>query len=132
MEFVTFQCMDYIFVCDLCMCLSPCMNYVLDNLWCSNSKNLCVLMFIPILYVVFHPFSSMLQIVYVQNIYNVNKQLTTICMIFANFFIFFLGTAILKTNEISFVQNRSSKPIKLVGLLKFHWIYRSNSNISTF
>jgi hypothetical protein len=29
---------DYIFVCDLYMCVSQYMDYVLNNLWCSNSK----------------------------------------------------------------------------------------------
>jgi hypothetical protein len=57
-EFLTFQCMDYVFVCDLCM------YYVLDNLWYSTSKNICVPMLFSILYIVFH-FSSILQIVYV-------------------------------------------------------------------
>jgi hypothetical protein len=68
------------------MCVHQYMNYVLDNLWCSNSKNLCVF----ILYGVFHPFSSMLPIVHVQSIYNMNKSVTTICMIFVDFFRFFL------------------------------------------
>jgi hypothetical protein len=49
------------------VCVPQCMNYVLDNMWCSNSKNLCVLMFLPILYGVFHPFLSMLPIVHVQS-----------------------------------------------------------------
>jgi hypothetical protein len=53
--------MNYVFICDLCMCVSQCMNYMLDNLWCSNSKNL----YVPMLYGVFHPFSSMLLIVHV-------------------------------------------------------------------
>jgi hypothetical protein len=51
--------MDYVFVCDLYM------YYVLDNLWYSTSKNICVHMFLSILYIVFHHFSSILQIVYV-------------------------------------------------------------------
>jgi hypothetical protein len=38
------------------VCVPQCMDYVLDNLWCSNSKNLCVPMFLPILYYVFHLF----------------------------------------------------------------------------
>jgi hypothetical protein len=50
------------------------MNYVLDNLWCSNSKNLCVTMFVPILYVVFQCFSSMLPILYDQSMYNVHTS----------------------------------------------------------
>jgi uncharacterized protein with PQ loop repeat len=83
--FLTFWCMNYVFVCDLCMCVPQCM----DTLYCSNSKNICLPIFLPILYVVFYPFSSMLQIVHVQNIYNVNKPVITICMIFINFFRFF-------------------------------------------
>jgi hypothetical protein len=55
------------------VCVTQCMNYVLDNLYCSNSKNSCLPMFLPILYVLFFPFSSMLQIVHVQSVYNVNK-----------------------------------------------------------
>jgi hypothetical protein len=81
--------MDYVFLCDLCMCVPQCMEYVLDNLWYSNSKNLCVSMFLPILCVVFHPFSSMLQSIHVQSIYNVNKPLTTICIVFVDFLRFF-------------------------------------------
>jgi hypothetical protein len=76
MEFLTFRCMDYVFVCDLCMCVSQCMDYMLDNLWCSNSKNICVPIFLPMLYGVFHPFSYILSIVHVQSIYNVNKSVT--------------------------------------------------------
>jgi hypothetical protein len=64
------------------VCVPQYMDYVLDNLWCSNSKNLCVPMFLPILYVVFHPFSSMHAIEHVQSIYNVYKAVTTISMIF--------------------------------------------------
>jgi hypothetical protein len=45
------------------------MDYVLDNLWWSNSNNLCVPMYVPILYVVF------------QRMYNVHKPVRTICMI---------------------------------------------------
>jgi hypothetical protein len=38
------------------VCVPQYMDYVLDNLWCSNSKNLYVPMFLPILYYVFHLF----------------------------------------------------------------------------
>jgi hypothetical protein len=55
------------------LCVTQCMDYVLDNLCCSNSKNSCLPMFLPILYVLFYPFSSMLQIVHVQSVYNINK-----------------------------------------------------------
>jgi hypothetical protein len=65
------------------------MDYVLDNLWCSNSKNLCILMFVPILYVVFQRFLSMLPILHGQSIYNVHKSVRTICMIFVDFTSFF-------------------------------------------
>jgi hypothetical protein len=61
------------------------MDYVLDNLGCSNFKNLCVPMFVHILYVMFQYFSSMLQILYDQSIYNVHKSVTIICMIFIDF-----------------------------------------------
>jgi hypothetical protein len=37
---------------------------VLDNLWCSNSKD-CVHMFVTILYVVFQHFLSMILILHV-------------------------------------------------------------------
>jgi hypothetical protein len=97
------------YMCDLCMCVSQYMDYVLDNLRCSNSKNLYVPMFLPILYDVFHHFSSMLPIIYVQSIYNLIKPVTTCCMIFFLFSQIFLGT-VSKTVEIGFVQNRSSKP----------------------
>jgi hypothetical protein len=109
-------------VCDLYMCVPQCMNYVLDNLCYSNSKNLCLPMFLHILYVVFYHFSSMLQIVHVQSIYNVNKPVTTICMIFVDFFRFFY-TRSPKTDGISFGQNRSGKSAKPVDLLKFHSVY---------
>jgi hypothetical protein len=89
-EFLTFRCMDYVFMCDLCMCMPQCMDYMLNNLCCSNSQNLCLHMFLPILYVVFYPFSFMLQIVHVQSVYNINKLVGTICMIFIDFSRFFL------------------------------------------
>jgi hypothetical protein len=62
-------------------------------------KKLCVSMLLPILYVVFHHFSSMLPIVHVQSIYNVNKPVTTICMIFVDFFRFFLALQAPKSTE---------------------------------
>jgi hypothetical protein len=65
------------------------MDYVLDNLWCINSKNLCVPMFVHILYVMFQRFSSMLPILHYQSMYNVHKPVTTICMIFIDFTRFF-------------------------------------------
>jgi hypothetical protein len=102
-----------------------CMDYVLDNLWCSNFKNLCVPKFLPTLYIVFHPFLSMLPIVHV------NKPVTTIYMIFVDFPRFFFGTASPKTDGINFVQNRSDKLAKLVGLSNFGSVYRSDSNFST-
>jgi hypothetical protein len=58
------------------------MDYVLNNLWCSNSKNICVPMFIPILYVVFEHFLSKLIILHDQSMYDVHKLMTIICMIF--------------------------------------------------
>jgi hypothetical protein len=91
-----------------------CMDYVLDNLWCSNSKNLWVPMFLPILYVVFHPYSSMLSIVQVQSIYNVNKVVTTICMIFDDFPRFFGHCK---------HQNQSGKPAKPIGLPNISSVY---------
>jgi hypothetical protein len=72
-------------VCDMYVGVPQCMDYVLDNLWCSNFKNLCVPKFLPTLYIVFHPFSSMLPIVHV------NKPVTTIYMIFVDFPRFFLA-----------------------------------------
>jgi hypothetical protein len=72
------------------VCVAQCMDYVLDNLCCSNSQNLCLTMFLSILYIVFYPFSSMLQIVHTQSVYNVNKSVAIICMIFVDFFRFFL------------------------------------------
>jgi hypothetical protein len=89
MKFLTFWCIFYVFVCDLCTYVPQCMNYVLDNLWCRNSKNLCVPMILHILYDVFDPFSSMLPIVHVQSIYNVNKLETTKFMISVDFLDFF-------------------------------------------
>jgi hypothetical protein len=77
------------------------MDYVLDNLWYSYSNNLCVHMLLSILYVVFHPFLSILQIVPVQSIYNMNKPLTIIYMIFVDFPRFFWAL-------------QSPKPMKLV------------------
>jgi hypothetical protein len=74
--------LSYVFVCDLYMCVPQCIDYVLDNLWCSNSENLCVPTFLPILYVVLHSFSSMLTIAHVQSIYNVYKVVTIISTIF--------------------------------------------------
>jgi hypothetical protein len=110
------------------VCVPQCMDYVLDNLCCSNSKNLCLPMFLPILYVVFYSFSHMLQIVHVQNVYNVSKPVTTICMIFVDFF----GTRSPKTDGIDFAQNRFDKPVKPVGLSKFHSVFHSHSNFSSF
>jgi hypothetical protein len=52
-------------MCDLCMCVPQYIDYMLDNLWCSNYKNLYVPMFLPMLYGIFHPFLSMLPIVHV-------------------------------------------------------------------
>jgi hypothetical protein len=78
-----------IYVRLMSLCVPQCIDYVLDNLWCSNSKNTCVPMFLPILYSVFHSFSSILLIVHAQSIYNVTKPLTTICMIFIDFLRFF-------------------------------------------
>jgi hypothetical protein len=86
-------------------------------------------MFLSILYVVFYPFSSMLQIVHVQSVYNVNKPVTTICMIFVDFLQKKIGTQSPKTNGIGFAQNRSGKP---VGLPEFHLVFHSHSNFSTF
>jgi hypothetical protein len=43
-------------------------------------------MFYPMLYGVFHPFSSMLSILHVQSIYNVNKSLSKVYMTFVDFF----------------------------------------------
>jgi hypothetical protein len=65
------------------------MDYVLDNLWCSNSKNLCVSMFVHILYVVFKRFLSMLPVLHGQSMYNVHESVRTICMIFVYFTRFF-------------------------------------------
>jgi hypothetical protein len=100
-------------ICVLLMyvCMHQCMDYVLDNLWYSNYKNLYVL----VLYGLFHPFSSMLSIVHVQSTYNVNKSVTTICMIFVYFSIYFLAlqapkpmaSVLLKTGPI----NRQSRSI---------------------
>jgi hypothetical protein len=67
------------------------MDYVLNNLCCSNSQSICLPMFLPILYVVFYHFSSMFQIIHVQSIYNVNKPVIIIYMIFIDFFRFFLS-----------------------------------------
>jgi hypothetical protein len=50
------------------LCVPHCMEYVFNNFWCSNSKNLYVPMFHPMLYDVFHHFSSMLPILHVQSI----------------------------------------------------------------
>jgi hypothetical protein len=47
------------------LCVTQHMDYVLHNLWCSNSKSQCVAMFLPILYVVFQRFSFMLPILHV-------------------------------------------------------------------
>jgi hypothetical protein len=66
------------------------MDYVLDYFWCSNSKNLHVPMFHSMLYGIFHPISSMLLIIHVKSIYNVNKSLSTVCMIIVDFFSIFL------------------------------------------
>jgi hypothetical protein len=55
-------------------------------------------MFLPMSYDVFHHFLSMLSIAHVQSIYNMNKSMTTICMIFIDFSRFF-GTASLKTDS---------------------------------
>jgi hypothetical protein len=66
------------------------MDYVLDYFWCSNSKNLHVPMFHSMLYGIFYPISSMLLIVHVKSIYNVNKSLSTVCMIIVDFFSIFL------------------------------------------
>jgi hypothetical protein len=107
------------------VCVPQSMDYVLDNLWCRNSKNMCVLMFLPILYGVFYPFSSMLLIVHVQSIYNMPKPLTIICMIFIDFSIFF-GTGSPKTDVINFGQNRFGKLAKPIGLPVFHLVYRSD------
>jgi hypothetical protein len=60
-------------------------------------------MFLYILYVVFYHFSSMLQIVHVQSIYNVNKPVTIICMIFVDFSDFFTLEA-LKPSESVLVK----------------------------
>jgi hypothetical protein len=103
------------------------MDYVLDNLWYSNYKNL----YVPMLYGLFHLFSSMLSIVHVQSTYNVNKSVTTIYMIFVYFSIYFLGTASPKTDGISFVENRFGKSTKPVGLLEFGSVYRYDLNFST-
>jgi hypothetical protein len=92
------------------LCVPRCMDYALDYFWCSNSKNLYVPpMFHPMLYGVFHPISSMLPILHVKSISNVNTSLITVCMIIVNFLRFFY-TASPKTDRISFVQNRSNKP----------------------
>jgi hypothetical protein len=72
------------------VCVPQYMDYVLDNLCCSNSQSLCLSMF------VFYPFLSMLQILYVQSVYNVNKSVTTICIIFIDFSRFFLAREALK------------------------------------
>jgi hypothetical protein len=71
------------------LCVPQCIDYALDNLWCSNSKNIYVPMFHPMLHGVFHPFSSMFPILHVQSIYNVNKLVSTVCMIFVDFPRFF-------------------------------------------
>jgi hypothetical protein len=59
-QFVTIRCMKHIFVCDLLY------ELCVELFWCSNSKNLYVPMFLPMLYDVFHPFSSMLLILHVK------------------------------------------------------------------
>jgi hypothetical protein len=84
-------------------------------------------MFLPILYVVFYPFSFMLQIVHVQSVYNINKPVGTICMIFIDFSRFFLPREAPKP-----AQNRSGKPVKPVSLSEIHSVYRSDSSFSTF
>jgi hypothetical protein len=92
------------------LCVARCMDYFR----CSNSKNLYVFMFHPMLYGVFHPFSSMLSILHVKSIYNVNKSLSIIFMIFVDVprFFYTLQTPKLtasvtgKTGPINW-QNRS-------------------------
>jgi hypothetical protein len=67
------------------LCVPHCIDYVLDNLWCSNSKNIYVPMFHPMLHDVFYPFSSILPILHVQSIYNGNKYVWFL-LIFTDFF----------------------------------------------
>jgi hypothetical protein len=91
------------------VCAHQCMDYVLNNLYFSNSKNICLPMFFPILYIVFYHFSSMLKNVHIQNVYNVNKSVIIICIIFVDFFRFFLtlktskpmGSVFIKTDMIN-------------------------------
>jgi hypothetical protein len=78
------------------------MDYVLDYFWCSNSKNLHVPMFHSMLYGIFHPISSMLLIIHVKSIYNVNKSLSTVCMIIVDFFQFFMLQAPKSTASVLF------------------------------
>jgi hypothetical protein len=61
-------------------------------------------MFLSILYVVFYPVSSMLQIVHTQIVYNVNKPVAIICMIFVDFFRFFFATGSPKTDWIGLLK----------------------------
>jgi hypothetical protein len=105
------------------LCVTYCMTYVLNNLWCSNSRNLCVFMFVGILYIVFQCFSSMLLILHDQSMYNMHKPVTTICIIFIDFTRFFLSLGSTKTDEIGFAQNRPGKPAKPNNLPDFGPIY---------
>jgi hypothetical protein len=110
------------------VCMPQCVDYVLDNLWCSNSKNLDVFMFLPIFYVVFHPFSSMLTITHIQSIYHMYKVVTTISTIFVHFLRFFFALQAPKSIESILFQNRSGKLAKLVSLLDFGSVYQYDSN----
>jgi hypothetical protein len=74
---------------------------MLDNLWWSNSNNLCAPIFVPILYVVF------------QRMYNVHKPVRTICMIFIDFTRFLSMLPILHGQSVYNMY----KPVKTICMI---------------
>jgi hypothetical protein len=77
----------------------------------------------------------MLQIVHVQSVYNVNKPVTTICMIFVNFFSDFFGTGSSKT-ETGPVnrQNRSvyQNFVRSITQIQTFWRFEFCTNFVCF
>jgi hypothetical protein len=116
----------------LCICVW--LMYVCASMYglCSNSKNVYVPMFLPMLYGVSHPFSSMPPIVHVQSFYNVNKSVTTICMIFVDFPRFFWHC-----KPQNWRNQFWSKPVRLIDKTNRFtgiWLglFQSDSNFSMF
>jgi hypothetical protein len=95
---------------------------VLDNLWYNNYNDYVLLCLLLSYVCCISMFSSMLSILHIQIMYNVQKSLIKISMILFILLDFFSHESS-KPDLISFAQNRSGNPLKPVGLSVFCPIY---------